>query len=149
MAGNVQLVVCRLPDGLTPELFRVNSALSNHLYGRGVDRTSRQTSADWGSCPLLPGEQGQQLCQGMGLALEGSTDYPRLLAWGAVMGLEGASLVQQRELLHLLGLIVPFKWRVPGSMAGTKPVSISSDLEALHLLSHHFSAPVLSHPGQD
>ena len=91
-----------------------------------MDRTTRQTSADWGSCPLLPGEQGQQLCQGMGLCLEGATDYPRLLAWGAVMGLEGASLVQQRELLHLLGYVVPFKWRVPGSMAGIKPVSISS-----------------------
>ena len=61
---------------------------------------------------------------GMGLCLEGATDYPRLLAWGAVMGLEGASLVQQRELLHLLGYVVPFKWRVPGSTAGSKPVSI-------------------------
>ena len=99
--------------------------------------------------PSWPGEQGQQLCAGMELALEGSTDYPRLLAWGAVMGLEGTPLVQQRELLHLLGLIVPFKWRVPGSMAGTKPVGISSDLEALYLHSPHFPAPVLYHPGQD
>ena len=103
---------------------RVNTGLANHLYGRTTTRTSRSTSADWGSCPLLPGEQGQHLCMGMGLCLEGATDYPRLLAWGAVMGLEGASLVQQRELLHLLGYVVPFKWRVPGSTAGSKPVSI-------------------------
>ena len=100
--------------------------MANHLYGRGVDRTSRSNSADWGSCPLLPGGQGQHLCMGMGLCLEGATDYPRLLAWGAVMGLEGASLVQQRELLHLLGYVVPFKWRVPGSTAGSKPVSVQT-----------------------
>ena len=122
---------------------RVNSDLARHLYGRGVDRTSRQTSADWGSCPLLPGEQGQQMCAGMGLALEGSTDYPRLLAWGAMMGLEGTPLVQQRELLHLLGYVVPFKWRIPGSMAGTKPVSILPNL-ATCLLFHPFQ--LQSHP---
>ena len=105
---------------------RANTGLANHLYGKTTTRTSRSTSADWGSCPLLPGEQGQHLCMGMGLCLEGATDYPRLLAWGAVMGLEGASLVQQRELLHLLGYVVPFKFWVPGSSTGSNPVIVQT-----------------------
>ena len=109
--------------------FRINQKLASHLQGKDVTRASRQTKADWGSCVWLPGEQGQHVYTGLGLGLEGAS-YPVLLSWTGVMCLEGATLVQQRQLLSLLGYVVPFKWRVPGSTAHVNPVSISVDLSS-------------------
>ena len=71
---------------------RINQALARHLFGKVVSRASRKTKADWGSCVWLPGEQGQQVCAGLGLEVASS---PFLLSWTAVMSMEGAPLVQQ------------------------------------------------------
>ena len=72
-----------------------------------MERGTRATSADWGACCLLPGEQGQWVVQAMGY----DPDTPFLLLWAAVMGLEGTGFAEQRKLLTCLGWIVPNRFR--------------------------------------
>ena len=72
-----------------------------------MERDSRATTADWGGCALLPGEQGQWAAMAMGY----DVDTPYLLLWAAIMGLEGTSFSDQRKLLTCLGWIVPYRYK--------------------------------------
>ena len=88
-------------------VFRVSQRFAQHLCYQRVDRGTRATNADWGGCCLLPGEQGQWVVQAMGYDL----DTPYLYLWATIMGLEGTSFLEQRQLLTCLGWIVPFRYR--------------------------------------
>ena len=88
-------------------VFRISQRFSQHTYYQRVDRGNRATSADWGACCLLPGEQGQWVVQAMGYC----DATPFLYLWGAIMGLEGTPFKDQRQLLTCLGWVVPFRFR--------------------------------------
>ena len=85
---------------------------------QAVDRPNRKTSGDPATCPLIPGEQGQWACMGMGYV----DTQPNLYLWAAVMGSEGTGFQKQRDLLSALGWIVPFRFQEGRRIV--KPVSV-------------------------
>ena len=88
-------------------VFRISQRFGQHTNYQRIERATRGTDGDWGTCCLLPGEQGQWPVQGMGYG----DSTPHLYCWGAIMGMEGTPFEDQRQLLTCLGWIVPFRFK--------------------------------------